>query len=127
MYAVEKRQRKHLKGITEHVVPEERELTHDDVERWADTVYWSYARTNPANPHKYVAKKRLENPDMYRRIVAYVLEHGYRQDYGGTPYTVYDLTIHGESHFCWPMTDKPEKSEVFNGKPATLRPGGVGR
>ncbi len=125
VYAVEKRQRENLKGIAEHVVPEDRELTHDDVERWAESVYWSFARTNPANPHKYVAKKRCEHPEMYRRVVAYVLEHGYRQDYGGAPYTVYDFTLHGEPHFCWPMIDSVERledSEVFNAKPASMRP-----
>ncbi len=122
VYAVEKRQREHLKGIEEHVVPGDQPLTHEDVERWAASVYWSFAKTNPANPHKYVARKRCGSGEMYERVVEYVLEHGYRQDYGGTPYTVYDLEIHGEPHFCWPMTDKPEESEVFNGKPACMRP-----
>jgi len=125
VYAVEKRQRQHLKEVKEHVVPGDQPLTHEDVERWADSVYWSYARTNPANPHKYCAKKRLENPEMYERVVAYVLENGYRQDYGGAPYTVYDFTLHGEPHFCWPMIDSVERlreSEVFNAKPASMRP-----
>ena len=125
VYAVEKRQREHLKGIEEHVVSEGQELAHEDIERWAESVYWSFARTNPANPHKYVAKKRCEHPGMYERVVAYVLENGYRQDYGGTPYTVYDFTLHGEPHFCWPMidsVDRLEESEVFNAKPASMRP-----
>jgi len=126
VYAVEKGQRKHLAEVEEHVVPEDQELTHEDIERWAESVYWSFARTNPANPHKYVAKKRCEHPEMYKRVVAHVLEHGYRQDYGGTPYTVYDFELHGESHFCWPMIDSVERlgdSEVFNAKPSSMRPG----
>jgi hypothetical protein len=122
VYAVEREQKKCLKGIEEHMVPADEKLTHKDIEKWAETVFWSFARTNPANPHKYVAKKRCEHPEMYRRVVAHVLENGYRQDYGGTPYTVYDVKIHGEPHFCWPMTDKPEESEVFNAKPSSMRP-----
>jgi hypothetical protein len=125
VYAVEREQKEHLKGIEEHVVPADEELTREDIEKWAETVFWSFARTNPANPHKYVAKKRCEHPEMYRRVVAHVLENGYRQDYGGTPYTVYDFTLHGEPHFAWPMIDSVERledSEVFNAKPASMRP-----
>jgi hypothetical protein len=121
VYAVEKRQREHLKGIDEYLVPGDRPLTHEDVERWADSVYWSFARTTPANPHKYAARKRC-NSEMYERVVAFALEHGYRQHYGGDAYTVYDITVHGEPHFCWPMTDKPKESEVLNAKPASMRP-----
>ncbi len=122
VYAVEKEQRERLKVTTEHVVAKPEPPTHEDVERWAESVYWSYARTAPANPHKYVSKKRCESGEMYERIVRHVLENGYRQDYGGSPYTVYDLDIHGEPHFCWAMTDDPKQSEVFNAKPSSMRP-----
>ena len=125
VYAVEKEQRDRLKGIAEHVVSADQELTHEDVERWAGSVYWSFARTNPANPHKYVAKKRCESTEMYQRVVAYVLENGYPQRYGGATYTCYDFELHGEPHFCWPMIDSVERlaeSEVFNAKPSTMAP-----
>jgi hypothetical protein len=107
------------------VVPADRELTHEDVERWAESVYWSFARTNPANPHKYVAKKRLENPGMYERVVRHLLENGRPQEWHGDTYTVYDFELHGEPHYCWPMIDSVERladSEVFNSKPSTMAP-----
>lgn len=125
VYAVEREQRKRLKGITEHVAPADRELTHEDIERWAESVYWSFARTNPVNPHKYVAKKRLEEPKMYERVVRYVLENGRPQGWHGDTYTVYDFELHGEPHFCWPMIDGVERlgdSQVFNAKPSTMAP-----
>lgn len=32
---------------------------------------------------------------MYERVVAYVLENGYPQEYGGSNYTVLDVELNG--------------------------------
>ncbi len=117
---VEKAQRAELEQVAEHQVPEEPDLA--DVEAWAESVYWSHARTMLGNPHQYVAKKRCADPRSYERIIGYILEHGRPQRYGGAIYTVYDFEMHGQRYFAWPMTDRPEESEVLNAKPHSLRP-----
>ncbi len=59
---------------------------------------------------------------MYERVVAYVLEHGYKQYYSGDPYTVLDITLNGTKWYCWPMTDNPAESTILNLKPDEMRP-----
>jgi hypothetical protein len=122
LFAVEKDQRRELKRVPEHVVPEDRELTHEDFELWAESVFWSHAKTMPVNPHQYVARKRCEHPEMYERAVAFVLANGYDQRYYSTTYRCYDFELHGKRFFCWPMTDRPEESEILNAKPSSMKP-----
>jgi hypothetical protein len=120
MRRVEKDQRAELRRAAEYVAEEP--LSHGDVERWAESVYWSHARTMLGNPHQYANRKRCAHPKMYERVVAHVLAHGRPQVYGGHTYTVYDFHMHGESYFCWPMTDDPRQSQVLNAKPASMAP-----
>jgi hypothetical protein len=122
MRRVEREQREALKRIREHVVPEGRELTHKDVEVWCESVYWSHARTMLSNPHQYATRKRCADPHMYEKIIAYTLEHGRTQVYGGRTYTVLDVEMNGQAYFLWPMTDDPSESEVLNAKPASMAP-----
>jgi hypothetical protein len=122
MRRVEREQRVELEGIEEHTVPEGRDLTHEDVVRWCESVYWSHARTMLSNPHQYAVKKRCADPYMYEKVVAYVLEHGRPQVYGGHTYTVLDVEMNGQAYFLWPMTETPSESEVLNAKPASMAP-----
>jgi hypothetical protein len=119
---VEREQRVTLEGIVEHTVPEGRALRHEDVVRWCESVYWSHARTMLSNPHQYAARKRCAAPHMYEKVIAYVLEHGRPQVYGGHTYTVLDVEMHQQDYFLWPMTDDPSESEVLNAKPASIAP-----
>lgn len=119
IYAVEREQKAGLKAIEEYVV--EGELTYEDVRRWAQTVFFSFARTAPANPHQYAARKRCDD-GMFERVARYVQENGYIQHYGGKPYTVLDVELHGEPHFIWTMGSPPGETVVLNAKPNSLRP-----
>jgi D-serine deaminase-like pyridoxal phosphate-dependent protein len=119
---VEREQRVTLAGIEEHTVPEGRTITHEDVVRWCESVYWSHARTMLSNPHQYVARKRCADPHMYEKVVAYVLEHGRPQVYEGHTYTVLDVEMYRQEYFLWPMTDEPSESEVLNAKPTSMAP-----
>ena len=74
------------------------------------------------NPHCYFARSKVRRPDMYERVVAYVLAHGYPQKYGRSTYTCLDVRMNGGTWFLWPMTDRPEESEVLNLKPDSMRP-----
>lgn len=121
VYAVEKEQREQLKATEEYVV--EGELTHEDVERWTQTVYFSFARTNPGNPHMYAARKRCHDT-MFEKVAGHVQQNGYRQDYGGDPYTVYDIELHSVPHFIWTMGSPLPDTVVLNAKPATMKPEG---
>jgi hypothetical protein len=124
MRRVEREQREALERIREHVVPEDRDLTHANVEAWCESVYWSHARTMLGNPHMYAAGKRCADPHMYERIIGFILEHGRPQVYGGHTYTVLDVEMNGQDYFLWPMTDDPSESEVLNAKPASMAPEG---
>ena len=124
MRRVEREQRVELEGIEEHTVPEGRDLTPADVEAWCESVYWSHARTMLSNPHQYAARKRCADPHMYEKIIAYALEHGRPQVYGGRTYTVLDVEMNGQAYFLWPMTSDPSESEVLNAKPASMAPEG---
>ena len=122
MRRVEREQREELKRIGEHVVPEDRDLTHANVEAWCASAYWSHARTMLGNPHMYAARKRCADARMYERIIGFILEHGRPQVYGGHTYTVLDVEMHQQEYFLWPMTDDPSESEVLNAKPASMAP-----
>ncbi len=119
VFAVERQQKQELEGVEEHVV--EGELTYEDVRRWVQTVYFSFARTMPANPHAYAARKRCDDA-MFERVARYVQQNGYTQRYGGREYTVLDVELHGEPHFLWTMGSPPEETVVLNAKLASMRP-----
>ena len=122
MRRVERDLKAELRHIEEHWVPEDRELTLEDVEKWCRSAYFNMAHTMPGNPHCYFARSKVRRPDMYERVVAYVLAHGYPQKYGRSTYTCLDVRMNGGTWFLWPMTDRPEESEVLNLKPDSMRP-----
>jgi hypothetical protein len=79
MRRVERALKVELKHIEEHSVPEDQELTLEDVEKWCCSAYFNLAHTMPHNPHCYFARSKVRRPDMYERVVTYVLAHGYPQ------------------------------------------------
>jgi hypothetical protein len=119
VYAVEREQKRELEAIEEHIAPDP--LSYEDVERWAQTVFFSFARTMASNPHMYAARKRCDGA-MFEKVARYVQENGYLQKYGGHDYTVLDVDLHGEPHFLWTMGSPPSETVVLNCKPASLRP-----
>jgi hypothetical protein len=119
---LERELKRELAGVEEYSVPEDRELRLEDVEAWCRSAYFNMAHSMPQNPHCYFARKKVQHPDMYERVVRYVLEHGYPQIYGGHTYTVLDVQMNNGEWFLWPMTDRPEDSEVLNLKPCSMRP-----
>lgn len=122
MRRVERELKRELEGVEEHYVPEDRELTLEDVEAWCRSAYFNMAHTMPGNPHCYFARKKVRRPEMYERVVRYVLEHAYPQRYGSSVYTCLDVRMNAGIWFLWPMTDRPEESEVLNLKPDSMRP-----
>jgi hypothetical protein len=120
MRRVEREQRVELEELGEHIVPEGRDLTRADVEKWCQSVYWSHARTMLGNPHQYATRKRCADPHMYEKVVGYVLEHGRPQVYGRHTYTVLYVEMNEQEYFLWPMTNDPSESEVLNAKPASM-------
>ena len=123
MRAIEKRHRSIARDLQEHTVPEDRELTHADVNLWCRSAYFNMAHTMVGNPHCYFARKKVREPAMYERVVRYILDNGYPQRYGNSDYTVLDIEMNGTEWFCWPMTTTPSESQVLNLKPVTLKPG----
>jgi hypothetical protein len=119
---VERERKQALEDVAEHSVPEDRDLTLGDVEAWCRSAFFNLAHTMPGNPHAYFSRKRSRRPDMYERVVAYVLKNGYPQQYRGDTYTVLDVEMNGARFFLWPMTDNPKESEVLNLKPDSMRP-----
>jgi hypothetical protein len=119
VYAVEREQKRELKAVEEHIAPEP--LSYDDVERWVQTVFFSFARTQASNPHKYATRRRCDDA-MFTRISRFVQENGYAQEYGGHDYTVLDVDLHGEPHYFWTMGSLPAETQVLNCKPDSLRP-----
>jgi hypothetical protein len=119
VYAVEREQKGELKAVEEHIAPDP--LSFEDVERWVQTVFFSFARTMASNPHQYAARKRCDDA-MFERIARYVQENGYPQRYGGHDYSVLDVDLHGEPHFVWTMGSPPSETVVLNCKPDSMRP-----
>jgi len=122
MRAHERELKAALKDAPEYGVPEDRELSQEDVEAWCRSEFFIMAHTAPRNPHCYFSKKKVRRPDMYKRVAAFVLENGYEQKYGGESYTVLDVKLNGTRWYLWPMTTIPEESEVLNLKPDSMRP-----
>lgn len=122
MRRFERDQRAALKQVEEHWVPEDQELTLEDVEKWCRSAYFNLAHTMLDNPHCYFARKKVRRPEMYRRIAAFILKRGYQQRYRGSTYTCLDVRMNSGVWFLWPMTDRPEESEVLNLKPDSMRP-----
>lgn len=122
MRRVERDLKAELRHIEEHRVPENRELTLEDVEKWCRSAYFNMAHTMPGNPHCYFSRRSSRRPEMYERVVGYVLAHGYPQKYGRSTYTCLDVRMNGGTWFVWPMADRPEESEVLNLKPDSMRP-----
>jgi hypothetical protein len=121
--AIEKRHRDIAKDLPEHTIPEDRELTHEDVNLWCRSAYFNMAHTMVGNPHCYFSRKKVREPGMYERVVRYIIDNGYLQRYGNSDYTVLDVELNGTEWFCWPMTNDPSESQVLNLKPASLKPG----
>jgi hypothetical protein len=119
VYAVEREQKRELEAVEEHIAPDP--LSFEDVERWGQAVFFSFARTMASNPHMYAARKRCDDA-MFERVARFVQENGYPQKYGGHDYTVLDVDLHGEPHFVWTMGSPPSETAVLNCKPASLRP-----
>ena len=122
MRAAEREMKEVLKNTEGYSVPEDHELTLEDVESWMRQEFNIMAHTAPANPHTYFSRKKSRDPGMYERVVAYVLENGYEQKYGGDPYTVLDVRLNDGVWFAWAMTTEPSESEVLNLKPDSMRP-----
>ncbi|CAN5472658.1 hypothetical protein BH20ACT10_BH20ACT10_23420 [soil metagenome] len=74
------------------------------------------------NPHCYFSRKKSKKPEMYERVVGFVIENGYTQHYSGHPYTVLDVELNGTKWFLWGMTDDPKQSAVLNLKPVSMKP-----
>jgi hypothetical protein len=119
VYAVEREQKRELEAVEEQIAPDP--LSYEDVVSWAQTVFFSFARTMASNPHMYAARKRC-NDAMFERVARYVQENGYPQRYGGHLYTCLDVDLHGELHFVWTMGSPPSETQVLNCKPDALRP-----
>jgi hypothetical protein len=119
VYAVEREQKMELEAVEEHIGPDP--LSYADVERWAQTVFFSFARTMARNPHMYAARKRCDDT-MFERVARFVQENGYSQRYGGSVYTCLDVDLHGEPHFVWTMGSPPSQTQILNCKPDSLRP-----
>jgi len=107
-----------LAGVPEHVVPEDRELTHEDVVKWARSVFFQFAFTAPQNPHYYTKRENCDSA-MYERTLRFVIANGYDSRYKGGVYRTYDL----DDRFLWWMGTDPEESVLMNGKPISMRPG----
>jgi hypothetical protein len=119
VYDVEREQKRELEAVEEHIAPDP--LSFEDVERWGQTVFFSFARTMASNPHMYAARKRCDDA-MFERVARYVQENGYPQRYGGSVYTCIDVDLHGEPHFLWTMGSPPSETVVLNCKPDSMRP-----
>ncbi len=122
MRRIERELKAELQSVEEHHVPEDQELTLEDVEKWCRSAFYNLAHTMPGNPHCYFARKKVRHPDMYERVVGYVLANGYPQRYGNSVYTCLDVELHDGIWFLWPMNDDPRQSEVLNLKPDSMRP-----
>ena len=122
MRRLERELRRELEHVEEHGVPEDRELELEDVEKWCRSAFFNLAHTMLGNPHCYFARNKVRRPEMYERVVAYVLANGYPQRYGNSTYTCLDVRMNDGVWFLWPMTDRPEESEVLNLKPGSMRP-----
>jgi hypothetical protein len=121
--AIEKRHRDIAKNLPEHTIPEDQQLTQEDVNMWCRSAFFSLAHTMLANPHCYFARKKVRRPGMYQRVVGYIIDNGYLQRYGNSDYTVLDVQLHGTAWFCWAMTTNASESQILNLKPVTLKPG----
>jgi len=120
VYAIEREQKRELEGVEEYIAPDP--LSYEDVGRWAQTVFFSFARTMAGNPHMYAVRKRCDGA-MFERVARYVQENGYPQRYGGSVYTCLYVNLHGEPHFVWTMGSPPSETQILNCKPDSLRPG----
>ena len=122
MRGLERELKKELQLVEEHWVPEDRDLSLEDVEAWCRTTFYIMAHSMPQNPHCYFARKKVRRPEMYERVVRFILTHGYPQRYGGSVYTCLDVRMIDGVWFLWPMTDVPSDSEILNLKPGSMRP-----
>ncbi|MDQ3302830.1 MAG: hypothetical protein M3518_05700 [Actinomycetota bacterium] len=121
VYAVEKEQRVALKGVPEPVY--EGPLTQRQVEEWAASRFFRYAKTAPANPHAYTHREWCDS-EMFSRVVEFIRANGYDQRYGGTEYRCLDLDLPGGRFYVWTMGAPLEDTIILNRKPDSLRPEG---
>jgi hypothetical protein len=122
MRRIERDLKAELRHVEEYWVPEDQDLALEDVEKWCRSAYFNLAHTMPGNPHCYFSRRSSRRPDMYQRVVSFVLAHGYPQKYGRFTYTCLDVRMNSGTWYLWPMTDRPEESEVLNLKPDSMRP-----
>lgn len=119
--AVEREQKWALRDVEEYVVPEDRGLALEDVERWLRSVHLTFAKTMADIPHMYAARKRCDDR-MFSRVIEFVRTNGYSQRYGRRDYTVLDVDLRSGRFFCWASDGPPAEVPVINVKPDSLRP-----
>ena len=82
VHEVQRAQKAELEKVEEFVA--EDPLTLDDVARWANRVFWRFARTMAANPHEYTLRK-WSDEGTFERVVKFIWHRGYdRQGFGRT-------------------------------------------
>lgn len=80
----------------------ERLLTHS----------WIFAKTMPDNPHWYTLKKTWQQPQDFEEVVITMREWGYKEKYGKSWYTMFD--INGMKY--WTMGAPIEQTILINRK-----------
>lgn len=118
--AVQREIRRELENVLEHVVPDDRELTLEDVERWCATRFWKFASTMPANPHTYTLRYAGDD-GMFCRVCLFVWTHGYANVFGGREFTQLDVG----DHFLWTTQANGDGRDtslttLINAKPLSL-------
>ncbi len=119
VHEVQRAQKKELEQVEEFVSDDP--LSHEDVRRWASTVFWQFARTMAANPHEY-AHERWCDQGMFDRIVKFIWENGYDRQGFGRLWRSLDVA----DHYLWvctrPGPDVPapvEETILINRAPLT--------
>jgi integrase len=64
---------------------------------------WTFAKTQPANPHWYTLRKTWADDAAFCWAVECVRRHGYRQKFNRAYYTQFDLTLDGTKVTVWSM------------------------
>lgn len=100
VHQVQREQKKELDKVEEFVADDP--LTLEDVERWADSVFWKFARTMASSPHEYALRKSSDE-GMFERVVEFLWTNGYDRRGFGRIWRSLDVG----AHYLWICT-RPE-------------------
>ncbi len=85
-------------------------MTTDELQEFIRASRWRFAKSMPDTPHEYTLRRWARDEKLFERMVLYIRQHGYQQEFQGRKYTYLDI----DDHAYWTMGSPLERTILIN-------------